>query len=172
MARPIDEEVQDLIAKGQVTEVADNKFGKRVRNVDQDPLDVNDEFIIPEQYRVIQAPITAGGDPQRFILVAVTNAVTGVTRNIRFFPNQLAKVVYPIVNGKREQKVKTTGSAALMYQAFADKGDDGMDLAMAALVDACKNGKKIRITAKTPYRTTAYQSTEEIDTNIFTYDLV
>lgn len=170
MARPVEDEIQDLLNQGQVTEVADNKFGKSVRNVDQDPLDENDEFVIPENYRVLQAPLTTGGDPQKFILIPVKNAVTGVTRNIRFFPNQLAKVVYPIVNGKREPKVKTIGDAALMYQTFADKGQDGMDLAMAALAAECKAGKKIRITAKTTYKTNAYQSSEIIDTNIFKYD--
>lgn len=172
MARPVEDEIRDLVTSGQVTEVADNKFGKRVRNVDQDPLDVNDEFIIPEVYKVLQAPLTKGGEPQKFILIPVTNTVTGVVRNIRFFPNQLAKIVFPIVNGRREAKVKTVGSAAELYQKFADQGDEGMDNAMAALAAECKAGKKIRITAKTLYRTTAFQSTEEIDTNIFTYDLV
>ena len=170
MARPVEEELQDLLASGQVTEAPDNKFGKSVRNVDQDPLDENDEFVIPENYHVVQAPLTQGGEPQKFILIPVTNAVTGIVRNIRFFPNQLAKVVYPVVNGERQPKVKTVGEAALMYQKFADKGNDGMDLAMAALAAECKAGKKIRITKKTPYKTTAFRSTEIIDTNIFTYD--
>ena len=47
MARPVEEELQDLLASGQVTEAPDNKFGKSVRNVDQDPLDENDEFVLP-----------------------------------------------------------------------------------------------------------------------------
>lgn len=165
MARSVEQEIGDLLKSGQVTAVADNKFGKRVRNVDQDPLDEGDQFVIPADYKVLQAPLTQGGDPQKFILIPVTNKNTGVTRNIRFFPNQLAKVVYPIVNGKREAKVKTTGSAALEYQKFADQGDEGMDNAVKALV-----GRKIEITAKVPYKTNAFQSTEEITTNLFTYD--
>lgn len=172
MARSVDQETQDLLKSGQVTEVADNKFGKRVRNVDQDPLDVGDQFVIPTVYKVLQAPITTGGDPQKFILIPVTNKNTGVTRNIRFYPNQLAKVVYPIINGKREAKVKTGGTAALEYQKFADEGDDGMDLAMQALGAKCTAGSKIEITSKTPYTTNVYQSTEETTTNIFTYDFV
>lgn len=165
MARSVDQEINDLLKSGQVTAVADNKFGKRVRNVDQDPLDVGDQFVIPADYKVLQAPLTVGGDPQKFILIPVVNKNTGVTRNIRFFPNQLAKVIYPIVNGKREAKVKTVGSAALEYQKFADQGEEGMDNAVKALV-----GRKIEVTAKTLYTTTAYQSTEEVPTNLFTYD--
>lgn len=165
MARNPKDEALDLIQSGQATRVADNKFGKRVRNVDQDPMDVNDEFTVPADYEVLQAPITAGGDPVKFILIPITNAVTGVTRNFRFFPNMLAKVVYPIVNGKREAKVKTVGTAALEYQKFADRGDDGMDLAIQALV-----GRKIKITAKTSYTITEYGTNQEVPTNIFTYD--
>ena len=89
MARSVEQEINDLLKSGQVTAVADNKFGKRVRNVDQDPLDEGDQFTIPADYKVLQAPITQGGDPQKFILITVTNKNTGVTRNIRFFPNQL-----------------------------------------------------------------------------------
>lgn len=172
MARPINEEIQDLLQGGQVTERLGNKWGKAVRNVDQDPLDVNDEFSIPETYKILETALSPGGDPQAFILIPVRNTVTGVERNMRFFPNQLAKVVYPIVNGKRDGKVKTQGTAAQLYQTFAVNGNDGMDLAMAALSQECKNGKKIRVTAKQTYRTTAYQSSQEVDTNVFTYDFV
>lgn len=165
MARDPKQEAADLIKSGSAQRVADNKFGKRVRNVDQDPMDVNDEFTIPADYEVLEASIVAGGDPTKFILIPITNSVTGITRNFRFFPNMLAKVIYPIVNGKRDGKVKTTGTAALEYQKFADQGDEGMDNAVKALV-----GKKIRITAKTPYRVYEYGTTNEVDTNIFTYD--
>ena len=165
MARNPKDEMQDLLTAGLATKAADNKFGARVRNVDQDPMDVNDEFTIPADYEVLEAPIVAGGDPVKFILIPITNSVTGIIRNFRFFPNMLAKVVYPIVNGKRDGKVKTTGTAALAYQKFADEGVDGMDKAVQALV-----GKKIRITAKTPYTVQEYGTTNEVPTNIFTYD--
>ena len=46
MARSVDQEINDLLQSGQVTEVVDNKFGKAVRNVDQDPMDVGDQFEI------------------------------------------------------------------------------------------------------------------------------
>lgn len=165
MARNPKEEAQDLIKAGLASKSVGNKFGKRVRNVDQDPMDVNDEFTIPADYEVLEAPITAGGDPVKFILIPITNAVTGITRNFRFFPNMLAKVIYPIVNGKRDGKVKTAGTAALEYQKFADQGDEGMDNAVQALV-----GRKIRITAKTQYDVTEFGTTNVVPTNIFTYD--
>lgn len=164
MARNAKDEALDLIKSGLATRAADNKFGKRVRNVDQDPMDVNDEFTIPADYEVLMTSIN-GSDPTPFILIPLSNPVTGITRNFRFFPNMLAKTIYPIVNGKREAKVKTVGTAALEYQKFADQGDEGMDNAVKALV-----GRKIRITAKTPYTVLEYGTTNEVPTNIYTYD--
>jgi hypothetical protein len=172
MARSVDQEINDLLQSGQVTEVVDNKFGKAVRNVDQDPMDVGDQFEIKAGFKILQAPIVKGGDPQKFILVPVTNKNTGIVRNIRIFPNMFAKILYPIVNGQRQAKVKTVGSAALEYQKFADAGVDGQDLAMAALAAKCAQGFVIEVTAKTPYRVLKYQSTEETDTSLFTYDFV
>lgn len=167
MARSAQDELQDLINSGSVTKVNDNKFGARVRNVDQDPMDVNDEFTIPQDYTVVQAPLTTGGDPVKFILIPLTNCKTGITRNFRFFPNMLAKTIRPVVNGKIDGKVKTVGTAALEYQKFADQGVEGMDNAVQALI-----GRKIRITGKTSYRVFEYGTTDEVDTNIFTYDFV
>ena len=164
MARSAKDEALDLIKSGLATKAANNLFGKRVRNVDQDPMDVNDEFTIPADYEVLLTSIN-GSDPTPFILIPLSNPVTGITRNFRFFPNMLAKTIYPIVNGKREAKVKTVGTAALEYQKFADQGDDGMDNAVKALV-----GRKIRITAKTPYTVLEYGTTNEVPTNIYTYD--
>lgn len=164
MARSPKEEMQDLIRSGLATKAANNLFGKRVRNVDQDPMDVNDEFTIPADYEVLLTSIN-GSDPTPFILIPLSNPVTGITRNFRFFPNMLAKTIYPIVNGKREAKVKTAGTAALEYQKFADQGDEGMDNAVKALV-----GRKIRISAKTPYTVYEYGTTNEVPTNIYTYD--
>lgn len=164
MARNAKDEALDLIKSGLATKAVNNLFGKRVRNVDQDPMDVNDEFTIPADYEVLLTSIN-GSDPTPFILIPLSNPVTGITRNFRFFPNMLAKTIYPIVNGKREAKVKTVGTAALEYQKFADQGDEGMDNAVKALV-----GRKIRITAKTPYTVLEYGTTNEVPTNIYTYD--
>ena len=166
MARSCKDEAQDLIKAGLASRVAGNTFGARVRNVDQDPMDVNDEFTIPADYEVLEASITAGGDPVKFILVELKNSVTGITRNIRLFPNMLAKVVFPLNDeGKRMGKVKTLGTAALEYQKFADQGAEGMDNAVKALV-----GRKIKISAKTPYTVSEYGTGKPVPTNIYTYD--
>jgi hypothetical protein len=168
MARSVKDETNDLILAGLAQEVIDNKFGARVRNVDQDPMDQDDEFTIPADYKVLAAAIVPGGDPVKFILVELKNRITGVTRNVRFFPNMLAKTIRPVVNGKLDgSKVKTVGTAAKEYQKFADQGVEGMDNAVQALV-----GKKIRITAKTPYVVFEYGTTKETTTNIYTYDFV
>ena len=164
MARSAKDEAQDLVKAGLATRAAGNKFGKRVRNVDQDPMDIGDVFTIPNDYEVLEQSIN-GGDPVHFILVPIKNKNTGVERNFRFFPNMLAKAIYPIVNGRRDGKVKTVGSAALEYQKFADQGDEGMDNAVKALV-----GRPIEITAKTQYTVQEYGTTNEVPTNIFTYD--
>lgn len=164
MARSPKDEALDLLKAGLVSKAKDNKFGKRVRNVDQDPMDVNDTFTIPADYEVLETSIN-GGDPTPFILIPLVNEVTGITRNFRFFPNMLAKTIYPIVNGKRDGKVKTAGTAALAYQKFADQGDDGMDKAVQSLI-----GKKIKVTAKQQYTVLEYGTTNEVPTNIYTYD--
>lgn len=166
MARSYQDETKDLIASGRANKRADNKFGVAVRNVDQDPMDVNDVFTIPEDYEVLETSIN-GGDPVPFILIPITNSKTGVTRNFRFFPNMLAKAIYPIVNGRPAAKVKTVGSAALEYQKYSDKGPGGMDEAVKALI-----GKPIRITNKQAFVVKKYQSEEETTTNIYTYEFV
>lgn len=165
MARDLTAEVADLVNSGQAVQRQGNKFGKRVRNVDQDPMDVGDQFVIPAGYTVLEAPVVQGGDPVPFILVTVKNKNTGVTRNTRFFPNQLAKVIYPIVNGVRQAKLKTKGSAALHYQTFADQGDEGMDNAVQSMV-----GRVIEITAKTPYTVAEYGTNKEVPTALYQYD--
>lgn len=164
MARSAKDETKDLVQSGQATRAANNKFGRRVRNVDQDPMDVGDVFTVPADFEVLEQSIN-GSDPVPFILVPIKNKNTGVERNFRFFPNMLAKTVYPIVNGRRETKVKTVGTAALEYQKFADQGDEGMDNAVKALV-----GRPIEITAKVQYTVQEYGTTNEVPTNIYTYD--
>jgi hypothetical protein len=167
MAKNPKEEALDLIADGKVRRVTDNKFGTRVRNVDQDPMDVGDVFTIPADYEVLETQINGAGDFIKFILVQMTNKNSGVTRNIRFFPNMLAKSVYPVINGTLGNKVKTKGSAALAYQKYADKGTEGMDEAVKSLV-----GKPIEIVAKQNFTVREYQTEKEVSANIYTYDFV
>lgn len=164
MARSPKDEAQDLVKSGLATRASGNKFGRRVRNVDQDPMDVGDVFTIPADFEVLEQSIN-GSNSVPFILVPIKNKNTGVERNFRFFPNMLAKTIYPIVNGRRDGKVKTVGTAALEYQKFADQGDEGMDNAVKALV-----GRPIEITAKVQYTVQEYGTTNEVPTNIYTYD--
>lgn len=167
MARELKAEVQDLIDSGQATKRKDNKFGKRVKNVDQDPWEKGDVFAIQAGYTVLEAPITKGGDPVPFIMVTVKNKNTNAVRNMRLFPNQFAKSFRPLVNDELQAKVKTKGSAAVFYQKYCDLGDDGMDQAIAAMV-----GHEIEITDKVPYTILEYGTDKPVPTSLYTYDWV
>lgn len=164
MARELDLEVQDLVNSGQATKRKDNKFGKRVRNVDQDPWEVGDQFTIQNGYTVLEMSIN-GGDPVPFIMVTVKNKNSGVTRNMRFFPNQMAKTIRPVVNDQLQAKLKTKGTAATFYQKYADQGDEGMDNAVQAMV-----GHMIEVTAKTPYDIFEYGTDKVVPTSLYQYD--
>lgn len=167
MARELNAEVQDLINSGQATKRKDNKFGKRVRNVDQDPWEKGDVFVIPANYVVLEAPITKGGDPVPFIMVTVKNKHTNAIRNMRLFPNQFAKGFRPFVNDELQAKVKTKGTAAVFYQQYCSEGDDGMDKAIAAMV-----GHEIEVTNKTPYTILEYGTDKPVMTSLYQYDWV
>lgn len=166
MARPLADEIRDLVASGQATKRQGNKFGTRVRNVDQDPWEVGDQFTIPAGYEVLEMSIN-GSDPVPFIMVTVQNKNTNVVRNMRFFPNQMAKTIRPVVNGQLQNKLKTGGNAAKFYQKYADQGDEGMDNAVNAIV-----GHPIEITAKTPYQVYAYGTTNIENTALYEYSWV
>lgn len=166
MAVELHVEIEEMLKNGSVTEVAGG-FSKKVRNIDQDPLDVGDVFTIPQGYKVLSAPLFTGGEPVEFTYVTVTNKNTGVTRNIRIFPNQFAKAIRPVVNGMLQPKVKTTGTAAVMYQSFADKGEGSQKMAIDAMA-----GKPIEITAKTSYQVYEFGTVNIVPTSIFTYDFV
>ena len=166
MAIALHDEIQEMLKSGDVTEVTGG-FTKKVRNIDQDPLDVGDVFTIPQGYKVLSKPLFTGGEPVEFTMVTVTNKKTGVTRNTRIFPNQFAKAIRPVVNGMLQPKVKTAGTAAAMYQSFADKGERSQQMAIDAMA-----GKPIEITAKTPYQIFEFGTVNIVPTSIFTYDFV
>ena len=115
--------------RGGATVCADNKFNTEVRNMDAgDPLAVGDVIHIPEDYKVLKQPINGSDKEYPFILVTVSNKESGSEKCVRFFPNQLAKVAYPLdaATAKRLPKLKTTGSAAAKYATFSDV-DAAMD---------------------------------------------
>lgn len=162
--RSYKEELKDLEKLG--IKVEGKSFGDdRVRNVDNDPMDVNDVFEIPAEYDVLSTML--GDRKVQFLLLPIKNEVTGVERYFRFFPNQLAKFIFA-KNNDSTMKVKTEGTAAKAYQEFATKDGATIDAALAALA-----GKPIKITAKQAYTVNKFGSTTETtSTNIYTYDFV
>lgn len=162
--RSYKEEILDLEKLG-VKNVGTSFGDARVRNVDNDPMDVNDVFTIPEKYDVLST--TLDGREIQFILLPIKNEKTGVERYFRFFPNQLAKFVFA-KNNDQTMRVKTEGTAAKAYQEFAQKDGATIDTALKALA-----GKPIKITDKQAYTVNKFGSiTETTITNIYTYDFV
>lgn len=165
LAQSILDEINN--SDGKVTVVEDNKFNKAVRNMDAgDPLSVDDVITIPTEFKVLQVNLTPDAKTPTmalFIMVEVKNEVTGAERNMRFFPNQLAKIVFPVdADGKRLPKVKTTGTATKEYTSYAT-----IDDAMEAL-----KGKQIKVTKDDVYQTLRFGDNAIVNTHIYNYDLV
>lgn len=163
----INAEIEALINSGNATLAADNKFvdkdGKAlgVRSMDSinDPLEVGDIISIPADYKVLTTEIN--GNPACFTMAIVKSG--DEERVMRFFPNSLAKIAFPLdENGKRMPKVKTTGTVATWYQE-----QEGVDPAVKALV-----GRDFKVTSKTSYKVhNRFTDTDE-NTNILSYDFV
>lgn len=159
-------EIQDLVAAGEAVVVADNKFTGadgapvKVRSMEStnDPLEVGDEITIPQDYKVIAVKIGEGSYP---CTIAEVKSADGSERNMRFFPNSLAKNITPIdAEGRRMPKVKTTGNVASWYA-----GQDTVDNAMKELA-----GKTIVVSAKETYTIKDYTTKENRTTSVFAYD--
>lgn len=169
LAVAIENEINN--SNGMITRNEGGKFNLPVRNMDfGDPYEEGDVITIPENFDILNIVIDenrkgADGKPisTPFIMVEVVNEKTGAEKNMRFFPNQLAKVVFPVdENGKRLPKVKTTGTAAKHFATFQD-----VDAAMDDL-----KGKKIAITKDDTYQTLRYGTTDIVRTHVYQYDLV
>lgn len=159
-------EIQDLVAAGEAIVVADNKFTDangnpvKVRNMEStnDPLEIGDEITIPADYQVISVKIGEGSYP---CTMAEVKAADGSERNMRFFPNSLAKNITPIdAEGRRMPKVKTTGTVATWYA-----GQDTVDNAMKELA-----GKTIKVVGKETYTIKDYTTKENRTTSVYSYD--
>lgn len=145
-----------------------NKFNEHVRSINmEEPLDRGDIISIPSEYVVYGICINGAKDDAgnpiltHFIYVNVRNIFTGSEKNVRFFPNQLAKIVYPVdKEGKRLLKVRTKGTASAYYCTFKNVDD-----AMENL-----KGRKIEIKDKIEYRTERYGDRQIVTTYIFEYD--
>lgn len=159
-------EIQEMVAAGDATVVADNKFSGadgaplKVRSMEStnDPLEVGDEITIPTDYKVIAVKIGEGSYP---CTVAEVKGADGSERNMRFFPNSLAKNITPIdAEGRRMPKVKTTGAVASWYSQ-----KDTVDEAMKELA-----GKTLVVAAKTVYSVRDYATKELRQTGIYQYE--
>lgn len=162
----INAEIEILLNNGDATLATDNKFvdsnGNKlgVRSMDSinDPLEIGDEITIPADYKVLTTKIN---ENTACFTMAEVKGADGQERIMRFFPNSLAKVAFPLdAEGKRMPKVKTAGSVAQWYQEQED-----VDSAIAALV-----GKTIKVTGKTTYTVHNRFTNEDGPTNIFTYE--
>lgn len=156
----------ELNAEG-VTAVEGGKFTGAIRNMDfNGGLQEGDIITIPEDYTVMQVVLTEGTQPAQFIMVTVTDKNDN-ERGMRFFPNQLAKIAFPLnEEGVRQGKVKTTGSAAEKYQSFL-KDDDGMNAAMKFFA-----GKQIAVNKDDSYTVENRFTGTTGTTHIYQYDLV
>jgi len=164
--KTINEMNADAIARG--AQVA-SAFGGNVRNMDAgDPWKEGDTFTIPKNYQVLSEPIKGSLDENTgkervvtFINVEVANG--NEKRIARFFPNQLAKIAFPVVDGVITGKVKTTGSATAEYSKYSL-----VDEAMQALA-----GKTIKIVKDTVYTVFKFNDRPNTQqTHIYQYDLV
>lgn len=169
----IADEIAQMIAGGNVVKAVDNKFVSAdgqplaIRNMEstQDPLEVGDVISVPADFQVLTEQLN--GRPVSFIMAEV-KAADGSERNMRFFPNSLAKIAYPLdENRRRMAKVKTGGAVAQWVQGLLNEGKD-----VNYLVSELAGKKKIKVTAKTPY--TVYRfgtnNTETQGTSIYSYD--
>ena len=162
----INAEIETLINSGSAALAADNKFvdgdgnALGIRSMDSinDPLEIGDEITIPTDYKVLTTKIN---ENTACFTMAEVKSADGNERVMRFFPNSLAKVAFPLdENKKRMPKVKTTGKVAEWYQEQA-----GVNEAIQALV-----GRTIKVTGKTAYTVHNRFTNEDGPTNIFSYE--
>lgn len=161
--------IAEALANGAVAQ-AENKFvnsngdAVRVRQMesDYDPLEVGDVLHIPTDYQVLLVKFNdADTEARPCIFINVTRS-DGSDRILRWFPNSLCKSIFPIVDGKRQARVKTTGTATALYST-----KDTVDEALALL-----KGKDIKVTASAVYTHKTRFTNGEQDTHIYQYDLV
>lgn len=156
-------EIENLVAAGDVV-VENGKFEDadgnaiRIRNMEStnDPLEVGDEITIPADYKVLKTKIN---DTTALYTIAEVHSKDGSDRNMRFFPNSLAKVAYPVDENKKSlPKVKTSGNVAEWAQGKT------LDEVVKGLV-----GRTFVVSAKDGYRCKEYQKETTHNVNIYGY---
>lgn len=162
-------EIAEAIAAGAVPQ-ANNKFVDadgnpiKVRSMEStyDPLEVGDVLTIPTDYKVLLVKFSEDAERSYPCIYCTVKSTDGSERNFRFFPNSLCKSITPIVDGKRQAKVKTTGTATDLYRTV-DTVDEGL---------ALLKGKSIKVTSAEIHTVKDYTTKELRDTHIYQYDLM
>lgn len=159
--------------KSFISAVEDNQFRNsngeelKVRTMDNDydRLEVGDIIEIPNNFKVFERPFgrdaNASSPKYPFALCKLIKK-DGSEQRFQFFPNSLCKTITPIKDGKRQPRIKTTGTATEAYAKFATVNE---------ALDSLK-GKKILIADETVYTIIRYGATTPTQTSIFKYDLV
>lgn len=167
--RTVESEMNNALANGAKL-AQDNKFvtadGKpmqiRQMDSDYDPLEEGDTLHIPADYKVVEVKFEENDETSHpCIFIEVTRA-DGTDRILRWFPNSLCKSINPIVDGKRQARVKTTGSATDLFRSV-DTVDEGL---------ALLKGKDIKVAKATVYTHQTRYTNGPRDTHIYQYDLV
>lgn len=154
------------LSYGEVKAVAGSKLNGRVRIQDQgDPLVEGDVFTIPTDFMSVCGVnnnlTDFDGNPIQFLLLDVVNEKTGAKKVIHFYPNQLAKVFFPLApDGSPLPKVKTSGEVT---DAYLEHMDD-MHEAVKAIA-----GRAIKVVKDTPYTVRRYQSNDTYTSHCYEY---
>lgn len=161
--------IAEAIQNG-ATPAPENKFVNekgepvKVRQMesDYDPLEQGDVLHIPANFTVLQVKFNEDDEKSHPCIFVPVTCADGSDRIIRWFPNSLCKSINPIVDGKRQARVKTTGTATELFRS-----KDTVDEAVALLA-----GKDIRVSASTVYTHKTRFTDGERDTHIYQYDIV
>lgn len=164
-------EIAEAISAGTAVAQPDNKFldkdgnPLKVRQMEStyDPLEKGDIITIPTDYKVLLVKFSDDTDAPAYpCIYCEVRSLDGSERNFRFFPNSLCKSITPIVDGKRQARVKTRGTATDLYRGVLTV-DEGL---------ALLKGKSIRVSDAAVHTIKDYSTKELRDTHIYTYDLV
>lgn len=163
--RSYDENLNAELAREGVEQVV--AFKGAVRNMDMgEPLAEGDIIHIPEDFtkKIFAAPIGTSNTKIAYMLLEITRKGSEERESFRFYPNMLAKVVYPVdeERGVRLPKVKTTGTACEEFGKYATI-QEGMN---------ALKGRDILVAKDTVYPTWRYGTKEVVDIHCYQYDLV
>lgn len=163
--RSYDENLAAELARDGVKQTV--SFKGAIRNMDMgEPLAEGDIIHIPEDFtgKIFEAPVGATTVKVGYMILEITRKGSEERESFRFYPNMLAKVVYPVDSerGVRLPKVKTTGTACEEFCKHATI-QEGME---------ALKGRNILVSKDTVYPTWRYGTKEVVDTHCYQYDFV